>query len=206
MKEEYKHRRAAKHAAEKAANSKTERTITLGDVPAFYKKIKSQKTEFGTELKSQASEMLTSGWDGVGYLMIATTPELITDKTGIGRKRFVLASHGEAAMLEFQGWFRERITEGYVAGWRFYLSRKDVGHMQDAEFKGTVVYRKCSSRGSVIAELISLVFDERLTPGDFEWFARKLSKYMDVESIADMFLTMFEMDALGATITWTVGE
>jgi hypothetical protein len=192
MKDEYKERRAAKHAAEQEAKQGQQKAkLRRGDVPqtmAFFKRTLDAKTEIGTPLQSQASEMIErGGWDGIGYLLVATRPDLQEQgETDIARKRCVYKVQGDAAILDFQGWFRERVAQGWAPGWRFYVTTKRVP-MTDDEFKGQLVYSKVSDSGSVFVEFVTS-YVEGMPPAMFREFAQVLADAMNVQEVADLFL------------------
>jgi len=205
MKEEYKERRAAKHSAQNEAKKKAAPDgPSPQDVMAFFQQFRTAKTETGLELKSQANELIQNGWDGIGYTMVATLPELVRGQTGIARKRCVFASQGDQAVLEFQAWYRERISEGWAAGWRYYLSPKRC-IMADDEFKGQIVYRNIGDKGSVLVEFIPWIAFPQGTgvkQEDYCWFAQRLSDGMQVQAVANIFLLALQM---GGRIGWVVG-
>lgn len=205
MKKEYKERRPAKHAAQAEAKKKiTSSGLSPGDVMEFFRQCRTAKTESGLELKSQASELIQSGWDGIGYMMVATAPELVRGQSGIGRKRCVFATQGEDAVLEFQGWYRERISETWAAGWRYYLSSKRCT-MADDEFKGQIVYRNVGDKGSVLVEFIPwITFPQGsgITEKDFRSSAQLLTDEMRVQDVAEIYLLALKT---GARLAWIVG-
>lgn len=166
----------------------------------FFKKMKNRPNELGEVFTPQTSMLLThgGGWKGIGYSLIATSPEMVPE-TVWGKKRIVLASQGPEAIADFDSWFHAGIEQGSVPVWRYYISHKRCP-MDNSEFKNTIVYRRDTKNGSILVEFVPSNFTGKV---DRNLFAEVLSEEMNVKGAAEEFLLMSEIIGRGAKVLWT---
>jgi len=166
----------------------------------MFKAMKNRQNEKGEAFAPQTSMLLThgGGWKGIGYSLIATSPEMVPDNVW-GKKRVVLASQGPEAIADFDEWFNAGVELGFVPVWRYYISHKRCP-MDNSEFKNTIVYRHDTKKASVLVEFVPMEIGGSV---DMKLFAEVLSEEMDVKSAAEEFLLMSEIIGHGAKVLWT---
>jgi hypothetical protein len=166
----------------------------------MFKAMKNRPNEKGEVFAPQTSMLLThgGGWKGIGYSLIATSPEMVSDNVW-GKKRIVLASQGPEAIADFDAWFNAGIGQGFVPVWRYYISHKRC-IMDNSEFKNTIVHRRDTKNGSILVEFVPGDFSAKV---DMKLFAEVLSDEMNVKGAAEESLSMSEIIGRGAKVLWT---
>jgi hypothetical protein len=167
-------------------------------VMELFNRMKNRPNELGEVFTPQTSQLLGGGWKGIGYSLIATSPEMVSEEAW-GKKRIVLASQGDEAIADFDAWFKAGIEQGFVPVWRYYISHKRC-IMDNSEFKNTIVYRRDTKNGSVLVEFVPSNSSGKV---DVNLFAEVLSEEMNVKGAAEELLLMSEVIGLGAKVFWT---
>ena len=171
-----------------------------GLVMGFFKEMKNSPNDMGEVLTPQTSMLLThgGGWKGIGYSLIATSPEMVSEAVW-GKKRMVLASQGPEAIADFDAWFYAGIKQGYVPVWRYYISHRRC-IMDNTEFKNAIVYRRDTKDGSILVEFVP---SDNSGKVNTKLLAEVLSEEMNVKGAADEFMNLSKVLEHGARVIWT---
>lgn len=166
----------------------------------FFAELKDAKNDRGQIFKPETAPLTSQGWKAIGYTMVASSTALV-DGTAFGRSRMVAGAQGPAAIAEFDEWVRGRIIDGFVPGWRYYISHRRC-IMDNSEFKGTICYREDTKDGSVLVEFIPTMEEAPITKVDFNLLTEVFSDEMNIEAKAKEFLMLSQMAGLGADVQW----
>jgi len=176
--------------------------MKANDILELLKKFHGVRTERGDAPTSQATKMLRSGWDAVGYLLAAPTtmPHPESGKKAVHGVKRLATDSGEAA--EMEAWFQRYRAEGYTPLCRFYLKQGKCV-MRNSEFKSVVVYRATLSEWEVIAEFISHFDNSGIKPEDFAALAEHIAiDWFDTKGAAEQLAFQASMAKSGMKLTY----
>jgi hypothetical protein len=167
----------------------------------FFAKLKDAKNDRGQIFDPETEPLIGHGWKAIGYTMVASSTALV-DGTAFGRSRMVTQGQGLAGIAEFDKWVKERVIDGFVPGWRYYISHKRCT-MDNSEFKGAICYREDANGGSVLVEFIPTEEDAQATKVDFNLLTEVFTDEMNIEAKAKEFLMLSRIAGLGANLQWS---
>jgi hypothetical protein len=174
--------------------------MKAGEILELILRFRGMPDEDGNAMTSQAADLLRSGWDAVGYLMVAPTLFTHADgkKTLHGTKRIAVDSESAA---EMEAWFHRYAVQGYTPLCRFYL-KEGKAAMRNPEFKNAVVYRAKAQGYEVIVEFIPAAPD--LKREDFAALAEHLAlDWFEVKGMAsELAMQAGLAKRLGAKFTY----
>jgi hypothetical protein len=167
----------------------------------FFEKLKDARNDRGQTFDPETAPLIGQGWKAIGYTMVASSMALV-DGTAFGQSRMVTGAQGSVSIAEFDKWVKERIIDGFVPGWRYYISHGRCV-MDNSEFKGTICYREDAKGGSVLVEFIPSVEDGPATKVDFNLLTEVFTDEISIDAKAKEFLMLSTIAGLGANVQWT---
>lgn len=149
--------------------------------------------ESGHPTNSEAVAMIKSGWQGIGYLLLAPKPS--SQGHLYGAKR---VAHDVSSAKELDAWFRTRVGEGFTPVFRYYLSDSPSTASSNKKYMmGEILHEEASCGYTVLMEAML-----NGAPA-FKEINAYLSQGLLAPDIAKEFAFLVDMGKMGARFIHT---